>query len=100
MMLLLGVGVLKLAYLSTPNLCTDSRSAPRQGSPGERQNPPWLFKGHSRTKYEDKAPARGACRAKETRPRQEELAGTTKPKHRDPGERSSPGRPTGASQGK
>src|SRR3954462_13388503 len=42
---------------------------------------------------QDKAPARGACRAKEARPRQEELAGTTEPKHQDPGKRSSPGRP-------
>src|SRR3954465_2545642 len=38
-------------------------------------------------------PARGACRAKEARPRQEELAGTTEPKHQDPGKRSLPGRP-------
>src|SRR3954463_13858037 len=38
-------------------------------------------------------PARGACRAKEARPRQEELAGMTEPKHRDPGKWSLPGRP-------
>src|SRR3954466_13098412 len=59
--------------------------------------------GQTGTKYlsqEDEAPARGACRAKETRPRQEELAGTTKPKHQGPGERSSPGRPTKAPQEK
>src|SRR3954469_22031472 len=77
-----------------------------------------------KTKYlrqEDEAPARGACRAEETRPRQEELAGprrrgpgkrslpgrgdktpasTTKPKHQGPGKRSSPGRPTKAPQEK
>src|SRR4051812_49090821 len=56
-----------------------------------------------KTKYlsqEDEAPARGACRAKETRPQQEELAGATKPKHQGPGERSSPGRPNqGTSRG-
>src|SRR3954466_14384114 len=33
-----------------------------------------------KTEDQDKAPARGACRAKEARPRQEELAGTTEPK--------------------
>src|SRR3954467_11078504 len=37
--------------------------------------------------------ARGACRAKEARPRQEELAGTTEPEHQGPGGRSPPGRP-------
>src|SRR3954469_13779389 len=46
-----------------------------------------------KTEDQDKAPARGACRAKEARPRQEELAGTTEPKHQDPGKRSLPGRP-------
>src|SRR3954468_20250622 len=33
-----------------------------------------------KTEDQDKAPARGACRAEEARPRQEELAGTTEPK--------------------
>src|SRR3954468_9059393 len=97
------VGVLKLGYLSTPNLCTDSSSTLRQGLPGERQEPPRSFLGQTKTKYlsqEDETPARGACRAEETRPRQEELAGTTKPKHQGPGERSSPGRPTKAPQEK
>src|SRR3954470_12832704 len=56
---------------------------PRRRGPGKRSLPG----------QEDEAPARGACRAKETRPRQEELAGMTKPKHQGPGERSSPGRP-------
>src|SRR4051812_34584047 len=46
-----------------------------------------------KTEDKDKAPARGSCRAKEARPRQEELAGTTEPKHQDPGKRSLPGRP-------
>src|SRR4051812_382956 len=75
----------------------------RQGLPGERQGSPRLLLGPSedqapknkvcKTEDQDKAPARGACRAKEARPRQEELAGTTEPKHRDPGKRSLPGRP-------
>src|SRR4051812_45922179 len=43
--------------------------------------------------FKTRPPARGACRAKEARPRQEELAGTTEPKHQDPGKRSLPGRP-------
>ena len=42
-----------------------SCSTPRQGLPGERQDPPWFPWSHSITKYlssGDKAPARGACR--------------------------------------
>ena len=42
-----------------------SCSTPRQGLPGERQDPPWFPWSHSRTKYlssGDKAPARGTCR--------------------------------------
>src|SRR4051812_6394273 len=93
-----------------------SSSTLRQGLPGERQEPPRpLFGPNEEQVFEprrrgpgkrglpgrgDKAPTRGACRAKETRPRQEELAGTTKPKHQGPGERSSPGRPTKAPQEK
>src|SRR3954470_10258067 len=46
-----------------------------------------------KTEDQDRARARGACRAKEARPRQEELAGTTEPKHRDPGKWSLPGWP-------
>src|SRR3954468_24339932 len=75
----------------------------RQGLPGERQGSPRLLLGPSedqafknkvcKTEDQDKAPARGACRAKEARPQQEELAGTTETKHRDPGKRSLPGRP-------
>src|SRR3954469_21359036 len=59
------VGVLELGYPSIPNLCTGSRSIPRQGLPGDRQSPPWFLWSHSRTKYlsqGDKSPARGACR--------------------------------------
>src|SRR3954469_17682617 len=59
------VGVLELGYPSIPNLCTGSRSTPRQGLPGDRQGPLWFLWSHSRTKYSsqgDKAPARGACR--------------------------------------
>src|SRR3954465_15340336 len=87
------VGVLKYGYPSTPNLCTGSCSTPRQGWPWERQESPWPFLTERRPSIQDKAPARGACQAKEARPRQEELAGTTEPKHRDPGKRSLPGRP-------
>src|SRR3954465_159904 len=99
----------------------------RQGLPGERQEPPRpLFGPNEDQVFEPRrrgpgkrslpgrgveAPARGACRAKEPKPRQEEpregegargreqnprqeeLAGATKPKHQGPGERSSPGRP-------
>src|SRR3954468_16401517 len=58
-----------------------SRSAPRQGSPGERLKPSmapfWAILEQS-------------ILAKKTRPRQEELAG---PKRQDPGKRSLPGRP-------
>src|SRR4051812_35037623 len=43
--------------------------------------------------FKTRPPARGACRAKEARPRQEELAGRTEPEHQDPGKRSLPGRP-------
>src|SRR4051812_32440880 len=39
------VGVLKYGYLSTPNLCTGSRSTPRQGLPGECQTPPQSLSG-------------------------------------------------------
>src|SRR4051812_49472796 len=93
-----------------------SSSTQRQGLPGERQEPPWPLSGPNEDQVfktrrrgpgkrslpgrGDKAPARGACRAKEARPQQEELAGTTKPKHQGPGERSSPGRPTKAPQEK
>ena len=62
---------------------------------------------HSRTKYSNqgpgkrslpgrptKAPARGACREGQPRPRQEDLAG----KRQGPGKRSLPGRPTTALQ--
>ena len=62
---------------------------------------------HSRTKYSNqgpgkrslpgrptKAPSRGACRAGQPRPRQEDLAG----KRQDPGKRSLPGRPLKAYQ--
>src|SRR4051812_26793534 len=86
-----------------------SCSTLRQGLPGERQEPPRPLSGPDRDQVfkprrrgpgkrslpgqEDEAPARGACRAKEARPRQEELAGTTEPKHQGPGGRSPPGRP-------
>src|SRR3954467_7109309 len=62
----------------------DQAFKPRRQGPGKRSLPG----------QEDEAPARGACRAKEARPRQEELAGTTKPKHQGPGGRSPPGRPS------
>src|SRR3954471_2893916 len=75
------VGVLKKGYLSTPNLCTGSRSAPRQGLPGERQNPPWSLFGPSKNKVF------------EPRPRQEELAGKATQREQGPGKRSLPGRP-------
>ena len=59
-------------------MCTGSRSIPRRGLPGDRQDPSWFLWSHSRTKYlssGDKAPARGACR--EGQPRHlEELAAT------------------------
>ena len=109
-------------------MCTGSCSTPRQGLPGEHQDPPWFPWRHSRTKYlssGDKAPARGACR--EGQPRHaKELAATrhalrqgnkapargacregqprhkskvSKPRRQGPGKRSLPGRPTKASQG-
>src|SRR3954467_10850627 len=52
-----------------------------------------LFWPRENQAFKTRPPARGACRAKEARPRQEELAGTTEPKHRDPGKWSLPGRP-------
>ena len=92
-------------------MCTGSCSTPRQGLPGERQDPPWFLWSHSRTKYlisGDKAPTRGACREgqprhskelaatrhalrKATRPRQEELAGKTNQGTSRPGERQASG---------
>ena len=83
------VGVLEQGYPSIPNSCTGSCSAPWQGLPGDRQDPPWLPRRPFKNKAfkmkrqgpdkrillgRDKAPARGACR-EETRPRQAELAG-------------------------
>src|SRR3954464_14227177 len=67
----------------------------RQG-PGKRSLPGQKDKAPGKRSLPGqggKAPARGACRAKEARPGQEELAGTTEPKHRDPGKWSLPGRP-------
>ena len=63
-----------------------SCSTPRQGLPGERQDPPWFPWSHSRTKYlssGDKAPARGACR--EGQPRHfKELAATRRASRQGP----------------
>src|SRR3954466_16193675 len=80
-----------------PRTCARAVVAPCgkacQGSAKSLHGP---FQGRAKTKdtsQEDKDPARGACRAKEAGPRQEELAGTTKPKHQGPGGRSPPGRP-------
>src|SRR3954470_19474956 len=78
-----------------PRTCARAVVAPcGKACQGNAKNLHGPFLGQTKTKYlsqEDKAPARGACRAEETRPRQEELAG---PRRQDPGKRSLPGRPS------
>src|SRR4051812_15970741 len=58
-----------------------SRSTPRQGLPGDRQDSPWSLFGPSKNKVF------------EPRPRKEELAGKATRREQGPGKRSLPGRP-------
>src|SRR3954470_13483364 len=78
-----------------PRTCARTVVAPcGKACQGRAKNLHGPFLGQTKTRYlsqEDEAPARGACRAKKTRPRQEELAG---PRRQDPGKRSLPGRPS------
>src|SRR3954471_16797561 len=76
-----------------PRTCAQAVVAPcGKACQGNAKNLHSPFLGQMKTKclrLEDEAPARGACRAEETRPRQKELAG---PRRQDPGKRSLPGR--------
>src|SRR3954451_4950272 len=59
----------------------DSRSTPRQGLPGDRQDSPWSLFGPSKNKVF------------KPRPRQEEPAGKATRREQGPSKRSLPGRP-------
>src|SRR3954466_11437697 len=85
----------KVGGTLVPRTCARAVVAPcGKACWGNAKNLHGPFLGRMKTKYlsqEDEAPARGACRAEKTGPRQEELAG---PRRQDPGKRSLPGRPS------
>src|SRR3954466_13721928 len=85
----------KVGGTLVPRTCARAVVAPcGKACQGNAKNDHGPFLGQTKTKYlsqEDEAPARGACRAEKTGPRQEELAG---PRRQDPGKRSLPGRPS------